>query len=250
MRSRFFRRLILFIAMTLAGITNSKAGSVTLSHDSSALPDAPGPAITLASITGTNDGTNYTFTLRFFNPTIEGPSSNNSDAVFGFINLDTDKNKATGVSGAFLDSNSFEPGFGRYSPSSQGIDAYINLSSEGNPFLHPTPGLVDLVSTNGFNTVATVPVTYTSQVGPTQSMLTLSIPLTDFSSAQIKLDDTGNFSVIVGNANNATDFLAPASAVPEPGSVVLLVLGMSLLLLVAFRIKGRAPMCVRGHISP
>ena len=59
----------------------------------------PGPAITLQSITGTNDGTNLTFTLTFANPTLEGPSSGNDDAVYGFINLDTDKNANTGVSG-------------------------------------------------------------------------------------------------------------------------------------------------------
>ena len=111
-----------------------------------------------------------------------------------------------------------------------GIDAYINLSSEGNP-LHGVPGLVDVVSTNGFAPIATVPVTYTNQAGSTPSTLTLSIPLSVFSSNGITLLDTGNFSVVVGNANNATDFLPSSDAVPEPSSVILLMFGVSLSLL-------------------
>jgi hypothetical protein len=224
------------MAAMLVGASAVNAGSLTYSHDSSSLPGAPGPAITLLSITGNNDGANYTFTLTFANPTIEGPSSGNSDAVYGFINMDTDKDAATGVTGAFLDSSGFQPGFGQFTPSSLGVDAYINLSSEGDP-LHGAPGLVDLVSTNGFSPIDAVAVTYANQSGSTPSTLTLSIPLSDFSNNQISLLDTGNFSVVVGNANNATDFL-PAS-VPEPGSAFLLAVGMPLSLLVVARARAR-----------
>jgi hypothetical protein len=201
------------------------ASFLTYTHSSSALPGVPGPAITLLSITGTNDRTNYAFTLTFANPTIEGPSSGNADAVYGFINLDTDKNSATGVTGAFLDSHGFEPGFGRFSPSSQGIDAYVNLSSEGDP-LHGSPGLVDVVTTKGFTPIDTVAVTYKNQAGATPSTLSLSIPLSVFSSNQIPVPDPGDFSVIVGNVNNATNFLPSAGpAVPEPASLALLATG-------------------------
>src|SRR6516165_12411515 len=102
MRSRSSWRSVLFVVVTWAAIPEADAGSLTYSHSSSALPGAPGPAITLLSITGTNDGTNYTFTLTFANPTIEGPSSGNADAVYGFINMDTDNKSATGVTGSFL----------------------------------------------------------------------------------------------------------------------------------------------------
>ena len=238
MRSRSCWQFLVLVAASLAGMPSASAGNLTLSHSSSALPGAAGPAITLLSITGINDGTNYTFNLTFANPTIEGPSSGNNDAVYGFINMDTDKNAATGVTGAFLDSNSFEPGFGHFSPSFQGIDAYINLSSEGDP-LHGAPGLIDLVTTNGFNPIDTVPVTYTNQVGSTPSTLSFSFPLSDFSNNHIPLLDTGTFSVIVGNVNNATDFLAP-SIVPEPGSLILVAAGMSLTLLTeAARLRGK-----------
>jgi hypothetical protein len=225
MRVKSYWQVLFFSAALAGGVPRADAGELTLSHTSSALPNAAGPPITLLSITGDNNGSNYTFTLTFANSTIEGPSSGNSDAVYGFINLDADKNAATGVSGAFLDSNGFEPGFGQFSPSFLGIDAYINLSSEGDP-LHGVPGLVDLVSTNGFNPIDTLPVQYTSAVGSTPSTLSLSIPLADFSANQINLLDTGSFSVIVGNVNNATDFLAPSS-VPEPNAVVLLAIGLS-----------------------
>lgn len=235
MRSRSCRPFIVMLAAGFAGTPGAHAGQLTLSHSSSALPDAAGPAITLLSASAINDGTDYTFKLTFANPTIVGPSSGKSDSVFGFINLDTDKNPATGVTGAFLDANNFESGFGHFSPSSEGIDAYINLSSEGDP-LHGVPGLIDLVTTNGFNPIDTVPVTYTNQAGATPSTLSFSIPLSDFSNNQIPLLDTGSFSVIVGNGSNATDFLAP-STVPEPGSLVLLAVGLSVTLLAAGRFK-------------
>ena len=113
------------------------------------------------------------------------------------------------------------------------------LSSEGDP-LHGAPGLVDLVSTNGFNPIDTLPVSYTNAVGSTPSTLSLSIPLADFSANQINLLDTGSFSVIVGNVNNATDFLAPSS-VPEPSAVVLLAIGLSSAGLGMARARRRMP---------
>jgi hypothetical protein len=236
MRLRINWLPLVLVVAGVAGPPTASAGSLTYSHTSSSLPDAAGPAITLLSITGDNNGTNYTFTLTFANPTIEGPSSGNSDAVYGFINMDTDNNAATGVTGAFLDANGYEPGFGRYTPSSQGIDAFINLTSEGDP-LHGAPGQVDVVSTSTFLPIDTVAVTYSNQVGSTPSTLTISIPLTVFSSNQIALLDAGNFSAVVGNVNNATDFLPGAASVPEPGSALLLAAGVSLAALAMGRVK-------------
>jgi hypothetical protein len=223
-------------AASCVGLPDARAGSLTYSHPSSALPGAPGAAITLLAITGSNDGTNYTFKLTFANPTIEGPSAGKADSVYGFINMDTDNKAATGVTGSSLDANSFEPGFGRYSPSSQGIDAAINLTSEGDA-LHGAPGLVDVVAAGTFTVIDTVSVTYTNKAGSTPSTLTISIPLTDFSGKNIPLVDTGNFSVVVGNANNATDFLPSTSAVPEPGSALLLAAGVSVAALAAARVR-------------
>lgn len=240
MRSTSFQGFFLVLATTLVATPAVSADMLTYSHNSSALPGAPGPAITLLSITGNNDGTNFAFTVTFSNPTIAGPSSGNDNAVYGFINLDTDNNSATGVTGAFLDSNGFEPGFGQFPPGSAGIDAYINLSSEGDP-LHGAPGLIDIVTINGFSPIDRVAVTYTNQVGGTPSTLSFSIPLSLFSSNSIPLLSTGDFSVIVGNVNNATDFLPSAAAVaaPEPQSMLLLLLGMPLTLLASGRIDRR-----------
>jgi hypothetical protein len=223
-------RPLIVVAATLLAVAPAHGGFVTLSHSSTSLPGAPGPAITLSSITGNNDGTNLIFTLTFANPTVSGPSSGNPDAVFGFINIDADKNPATGVTGATLDTNGFQPGFGQFSPASQGVDTYINLSSEGDP-LHGVPGLVDVVTTAGFLPIGTAAVTYSNQAGPTPSTLSLSVPLSLFSANQISLVDTGNFSVVVGNLNNATDFLAPSTAVPEPASVALFLSGAALVVM-------------------
>jgi len=238
MRMRF-TWLPMLSAMVVAaspGLPEVQAGSLTYSHSSSALPGAAGPPITLLSITGDNDGTNYKFTLTFANPTIEGPSSGNDDSVYGFINMDTDDNAATGVTGSVLDTNGFQPGFGRFSPSTLGIDAYINLSSEGDP-LHGAPGLVDLVTTNGFTPIDTVSVAYANRTGSTPSTLTISIPLSVFSNNQITLLDAGDFSAVVGNANNATDFLPSVSAVPEPGAILLLASGLSVSAIAAGRLR-------------
>jgi hypothetical protein len=236
MRTRILWKLAVVVFTGMIGLPGARAGSLTYSHASSALPGAPGPSITLLSITGTNDGTNLSFTLTFANPTIKGPSSANTDAIYGFINLDTDNNAATGVTGAQLDSGGLEPGFGRYSPGTQGIDAYINLSSEGDP-IHGVPGLVDLVTTSGFTPIDTIPVTYTNQVGTTPSTLSFSIPLSILLGNQFSVADTGNFSVSVGNLDHATDFL-PSAAVPEPSSITLLALGAILGLVTTRRCSG------------
>ncbi|MFO0888067.1 MAG: PEP-CTERM sorting domain-containing protein [Isosphaeraceae bacterium] len=219
----------------IAGAMEANAGSLTYSHHSTALPDAAGPAITMLSITGTNDGTSLTFIITFANPTIEGPSSASDDAVYGFVNLDTDNDAGTGVSGSFLDTNGLQPGFGQYSPAAHGIDAYINLTSEGDP-LHGAPGLVDLVSTSTFTPIATLPVLYVDGGGNTPSTLTFSIALSILADNQIPLGDTGDFSVIVGNLNNATDFL-PSSVIPEPSSLGLFGLGLVSSLLLGRRLR-------------
>jgi hypothetical protein len=224
MRSRDLWITVLILISPGLSMRAVEAGTLTYSHSSSALPGATGPAITLLSITGVNDGTNFTFTLTFANPTIEGPSSGNDDAVFGFISLDTDKNAATGLSGQELDAQGAQPGFGQFISSTQGIDAYINLGSEGDP-LHGAPGLVDLVTVNGLLPIDVIPIVYANAIGSTPSTLSLSIPLTVFSDNQISLLDTGDFSVVVGNINNATDFLPSASVIPEPSSILLLALG-------------------------
>jgi hypothetical protein len=158
--------------------------------------------------------------------------------VYGFINIDADKNPATGLTGSFLDSSGTEPGFGRYPPDTAGIDAYVNLTSEGSA-AHGAPGLVDFVSTATLLPIDTVSVTYKNQVGSTPSTLSLSIPLSDFAKLPVSLADTGNFSVVVGNLNNATDFLP--SAVPEPGSMALCAMGMSLTVLATAWLKRRTP---------
>ncbi len=235
MRSRTPWRLLL-ITMSTALLSSAPAnallaGTASVSHTTPASPPSnpptTDPQITLLSALFNNDGSNLIITLTFANPTIEGPSAGASDSIWGFINLDTDKTSATGATGLALDNGGYEPGFGQFTPSSLGIDAYINLSSEAltfpPPFGHGAPGLVDLVQVTGSgaslstSVIDTLAVTYTNKSGGTPSTLTLSVPLSDFSGNGIPISDTGYFSAVVGNQNNATDVLnfTGTAAVPE-----------------------------------
>ena len=64
-------------------------------------------------------------------------------------------------------------------------------------------------------------MTYTNQVGATPSMLSLSIPLSVFSSNAIALADTGNFAVVVGNGRSFLTLLVTGDLSSERVQSVL-----------------------------
>jgi hypothetical protein len=240
---RALQRLFYVGAALLIGVAPTLGGTVVVTHSPpqpTSIPGSTSPLIEMNTVTVTNNGTNMTFNITFLNSSVEGPSSGNNDAVYGFFNLDTDKSKATGASQSNL--NGHEGGFGQFVDSRLGIDAYISLSSEGDPSVHNVPGLVDLIGTSNFTTIDTVPITY----GSSPSSLSFVLPDSDFKNlpgfSGLQAGGTPDFSVVVGNVTNATDVLSSVtpSAVPEPSTLVMAGTAMLCLVGVAWSRRRRA----------
>jgi serralysin len=102
------------------------------------------PQLDLESIDGVANNDNLNIRLDFFTP-IAPPSSFLPESVVGYIDLDLDQDPATGIS-------SFQSG--NAPPDQQGgplgDEAFIDLFSESS-------GLVNLVSTTDFSTIAQIP---------------------------------------------------------------------------------------------
>lgn len=158
--------------------------------------------------------TDLTFTVTFANP-IFAPSAADARSVVGFLDLDRDRNAATGTSAA--DSN-FTIARGIAAKSGLGVEAFFDLFSEIS-----TPGSVALVDAATFGVIGSAPITFTT------NSFSITAPL-----SLLGGDGLVNFGVIVGTFLEATDEaqnpgLPPATtaAVPEPSglSMVLIVAG-------------------------
>jgi hypothetical protein len=141
------------------------------------------------------------------------PATSPAPSVVGYIDIDTDKDPATGGP-SHINTVVGVPG----PPIALGADYFIDLFSER---LHP--GLVDVANGTTGAVVGLVPIAY----GPTS--LSVAVPfalINDPSGA-------GNFDVLVGNFSGATD-RAPNGAgpnaiqvIPEPGALALLAVGLA-----------------------
>jgi hypothetical protein len=163
------------------------------------------------------NGSNVDFTVRFYNTITDsqGPNTGPND-IFGFLDIDADKNPATGLSNAgliALRSFGTVPGLG--------VDFYADLFQEQPG----SPDLLPLVDQTG-NTADQVPIVY----GADAHSLTVSVPWTDlgFSSATavslnaafLAVDDTTR-----PNQPFVSDSISNLAPVPEPGSLVLMLSG-------------------------
>jgi hypothetical protein len=175
----------------------------------------------LTSIHALADGVTVTFSLMFAGP-IAAPSTFVSNSVFGFVDVDTDQNAATGGSapwgGPVVGGNSW---INFYIPSipgptiGLGDEFYLDLASE---LFHP--GSIDVVATASNSTVGAAPVSY---VG---NLMTIFVPQLLFGG-----DPSFNYGVLIGDFLGPTDRApngdspAASEVVPEPSTIALFGLG-------------------------
>lgn len=150
-------------------------------------------------------GTDLTFTVNFTGP-ISPPSAFAPDSAVGFIDIDTDRNSATGDPGAMnaLIGLGLVPG-----PNIDlGAELTVDLFSEVFQ-----PGFVDILDPSTFTPLLTVPITF----GP--QSFSFNIPLSFIGTPLV------NYGITMGTFGNPTD-RAPngvqaAVTTPEPSSLLL-----------------------------
>jgi Ca2+-binding RTX toxin-like protein len=135
----------------------------------------------IESLSSSADGDAVTLKFDFFTP-IAPPSSFSAESIVGYIDLDLDQNASTGTS-------SFQSSFAP--PGQQGgllgNEAYIDLFNESG-------GLVNLIDTENFTTIAQLPINYGS----------------DFFEVQLAFDlleevDGINYGSVIGTRSEPTD---------------------------------------------
>ena len=187
--------------------------------------------IDITSYDATYSRGNTTFTIGFAGA-ISAASAFAANSLYGFIDLDLDRNATTGGFAAFPGVTSNLPGGNNWINyyASQGVvpgptiatgdEAFIDLGSEANH-----AGQVDVFSATTNAILATVAISFTS------NSVSLTIPLVGTGSSPAL-----GFDILVGTSGELTDRAANGSVadlshsaagtvVPEPSSLTLLGLG-------------------------
>lgn len=164
----------------------------------------------ITSINATFAGSSLTFTVNFAGP-VFAASTRNARSVVGYIDVDADRNPATGAVAAI---NDFGPG----PMILLGDELSLDLFSEEFQV-----GRVDVLDAT-FDVIGTAPIIFSTNA------FSVSVPLSLLGGS------TGlvNYGVIVGTFQETTD-VAPngtlpatsAAAVPEPASMLLLLTGLA-----------------------
>ncbi len=141
------------------------------------------PLLDIESVSGSADGDAVTLKFDFFTP-IAPPSSFLPESVVGYIDLDLDQDASTGTS-------SFQSSF---APPGQrggllGDEAYIDLFNESG-------GLVNLIDTSNFTTIAQLPISYGSDFFEVQLPLDLEV---------LEEVDGINYGSVIGTPSQPTD---------------------------------------------
>jgi hypothetical protein len=204
------RRIALGITTALlAGVAAARAGTIS---DPTGDTFASGPDI--VSVQSNSSGSSVVFSVQFAGA-IAPPSAFQSNSLYGFIDIDKDKNAATGgnapwggnVPGGNSWINFFSPPTSRVA---LGDEFFVDLGSEGNH-----PGQVDVDRTLDLVTTGTVAITYMS------TSFSFTLPTSLLGGG----NNDYNFGVLVGTASQITDQAPngplPASVLPEPSSICL-----------------------------
>jgi hypothetical protein len=177
----------------------------------------------------TDVATGMTRFIVNFNNHIDPASAFVADSLVGYIDIDTDKNPATGgnapwgkdlVGGNdwinyFTAPNPGVPAIPGNATIQMGDEYFVDLFSEGSH-----PGFVDVIRTSDNSVFSTVPITYSAQG------ITLSVPVVGTGDGSFRFDLLmGTYSEMTDRAPNGT--VASLSSIPEPGGLVLLGSGLA-----------------------
>ena len=192
----------------------------------------PGPVqVDITSYDATYSGGSTTFTIHFAGP-ISAASAAVADSLYGFIDLDLDKDAKTGGTASFPGVTSPIAGGNNWinyyiaqgaigGPTvALGDEAFVDLGSEANH-----AGSVDVLDATTGAVLASVAIAYTSH------SVSLTIPLVgSVGSPSIAFDLlVGTSLELTDRATNGgvADLSTPSTtpAVPEPSSLALLTLG-------------------------
>lgn len=150
----------------------------------------------------TND---VTFTVQLAGP-ISAPSALAYDSIDGFIDIDVDRNPATGIPPAFNNVTAFSPP----PPLNLGADFFVDLASEV-----VNPGFVDVFD-EFFVPQGSVPITYGA------NSFSVTIPFALLGGASPPFD----YGVVVGSfgvepTDRAPNGATPFTTLPEPASLAV-----------------------------
>lgn len=174
--------------------------------DAIAALNEPPPLLDIDTLDMRYSATDLNFSMTFFS-SILPPSSGSFDALVGAIDLDVDQDMSTGVPPL---QNAFSPPFAMLGG---GVEYIVDLFSEATQ-----PGFVNVTDTAGV-VQGVIPVAYTN------NSISGSIPLSILGNDDGQL----NFSGIIGTLaqpTDAMDVVGTSIAVPEPGSLAMMLVLM------------------------